>query len=71
MTTIVFDENMQLGKTHFKSVEEFQLYLIKIRQKSGLSEAHKKILDTRIEDAHSNPDNFISLEALKSSLNKK
>ena len=71
MTTIIFEENMQLEKTHFKSVEEFQLYLMKIRQKAALSEAHKKILDSRIEEARRNPDNFVTLEALRFSLNKK
>jgi len=71
MTTIVFEENMLLEKTHFKSVEEFQLYLMKTRQKAGISEAHKKILDSRIEEARRNPDDFITLEAFRSSLNKK
>ncbi len=46
MTIIHIDEELNLEKTHFKTMEEFQLYLI-MREKDqsvdySLSEAHKK-----------------------------
>ncbi len=71
MTTITFDENIRFDKKHFKTIEEFQLYLLQIRQKSELSDEHKKILDERIEYAKKNTDKFLTVEELKSSLKRK
>ncbi|NOX87201.1 MAG: hypothetical protein GXO86_14790 [Chlorobi bacterium] len=68
MTTITFEENIRFDKKHFKTIKEFQLYLLQIRQKSELSDEHKKILDDRIEYAKNNPDKFLTVEQLKSSL---
>lgn len=71
MTTISFDENININKFNFKTLEDFQLYLIQRLQKSELSPAHKKILDNRLAEAEQNPDNFISLDELKSSIQRK
>ena len=67
MTTISFDENININKNHFKTLEDFQLYLIEKLQKSELSPAHKKVLDDRLIEATQNPTNFITLDELKSS----
>ena len=71
MTTISFDENINLNKYHFKTLEDFQLYLIQTSKKSELSPAHKSILDDRLADAKENPENCISLDKLKSSIRRK
>jgi len=71
MTTISFDENLNINKFNFKTLEDFQLYLIQRLQKSELSPAHKKILDNRLAEAEQNPDNFITLDELKSSIQRK
>ena len=71
MTTISFDENIDINKFNFKTLEDFQLYLIQRLQKSELSPAHKKILDNRLAEAEQNPDNFITLDELKSSIQRK
>lgn len=71
MSTITFDENINIGKNHFKSLEDFQLYLIQKLQKSELSATHKQILDDRLAEAENNPDNFITLDELKSSIKRK
>ncbi|MDP2685877.1 MAG: hypothetical protein Q8O62_01565 [Aequorivita sp.] len=75
MTTIHIDEELNLEKTHFKTMEEFQLYLI-MREKDqsedySLSEAHKKIIDDRVAEADANPDNYITFQEFKDSFKKK
>ena len=71
MTTISFDENINIKKFNFKTLEDFQLYLIEKLQKSELSPAHKKVLDDRLAEAEQNPANFIALDELKSSIQRK
>lgn len=75
MTIIHIDEELNLEKTHFKTMEEFQLYLI-MREKDqsedySLSEAHKKIIDDRVAEADANPDNYITFQEFKDSFKKK
>lgn len=71
MTTISFDENIDINKNHFKTLEDFQLHLIQKLQKSELSPAHKKVLDDRLAEAKQNPTNFMTLDELKSSIKRK
>lgn len=71
MSTITFDENINIDKNHFKTLEDFQLYLIQKLQMSELSATHKQILDDRLTEAENNPDNFITLDELKSSIKRK
>ncbi|WP_026452642.1 hypothetical protein [Aequorivita capsosiphonis] len=75
MTTIHIEEELNLDKTHFKTMEEFQLYLI-MREKEQsedycLSDAHKRILDDRVAEADSNPDNYITYQEFKDSFKEK
>jgi len=71
MTTISFEENIDIKKFNFKTLEDFQLYLVKKLQKSELSSEHKKIIDNRLEETKQNPSNFITLDELKSSIKRK
>lgn len=71
MKTISFDEPINISKTHFKSLEDFQLYVVENLQQKDLSEAHKEILNERILEANENPENYISLNKLKSSIKRK
>ncbi len=71
MTTISFDENIKLNKKHFKNLEDFQMYLVQVFQKTELSDDHKYILDERIADLKENPSDYISLDDLKSSIKRK
>jgi hypothetical protein len=71
MTTISFDENIEITKFKFKTLEEFQLYLIQKLQNSELSTAHKEIIDSRLDEAEQNPTNFMTIEELKSSIKRK
>jgi hypothetical protein len=71
MTTITIDNDLNLSKTHFESLEDFHLYLIQKHQNSTLSLAHRKILDERLAEAEQNPTNFITLDELKSSMKRK
>ncbi len=71
MKIITFDENIKLEKNHFKTLEDFQIYIVQSLQTSDLSSAHKKVLDERLAEAEQNPDNFISLDELKTSIKRK
>ena len=71
MKTITFDESINISKNHFKTLEDFQLHIVDILQNEALSVQHKEILDVRMIEANANPDNYISLETLKSSLKRK
>ncbi len=73
MTTIHIDEELNLDKTHFKTMEEFQLYLMMQEKEQpkdySLSDAHKKIIDDRVAEADANPDNYVTYEEFKDSFN--
>lgn len=71
MKTISFDEPINISKTHFKSLEDFQLYVVENFQQKDLSETHKEILNERILEANENPENYIALSHLKSSIKRK
>jgi hypothetical protein len=71
MTTISFSENININKFNFKTLEDFQLYIIQKLQKSELSPAHKKIIDIRLDETEQNPSNFITLDELKSTIKRK
>lgn len=75
MTTIHIEEELNLDKTHFKTMEEFQLYLLMQEKEQpndySLSDAHKKIIDDRVAEADANPDNYVSYQEFKDSFKKK
>ena len=75
MTIIHIEEELNWDKTHFKTMEEFQLYLM-MREKDQsedhfLSDAHKKILDDRIKEADEAKEPGLSWEEVKANLQKK
>lgn len=71
MTTITIKNSGNLSRTEFDDIEDLQLYLVEELQESELSAAHKQILDERLAEAEQNPDNFITLDELKSSIKRK
>jgi low affinity Fe/Cu permease len=71
MGTITFDENINLGKKHFKTLEDFLLYLVQKRQSFELSASHKEKIDERLAESKENPDNFLSINELKSAIKRK
>lgn len=71
MTTITISENINFKKRHFESVEELQEYLLLVKQEEELSNEHKSILDERLEDLKNNPKDSLSLEELKSSIERR
>ncbi|APZ45452.1 hypothetical protein BW723_03675 [Polaribacter reichenbachii] len=71
MKTISFDEPINISKSHFKTLEDFQLHIVQKLQNSELSENHKEVLDTRILEVNENPENYISLSELKFSIKRK
>ena len=70
MTTITIDNDLNLSKTHFKNIEEFQMELLLRNEQLELSEAHKKILDERLAESEQHPANFVTLEELKYSIKR-
>ena len=71
MTTITFDEPVDFTRNHFRNIDDFQLYIIQKMQKEELSPAHKSVINDRLEEFERNPENFITLDELKSSLKRK
>ena len=71
MTTITIAENIDLKKTHFESVEEFQMHLMLLQSEAELSPEHKTILDERLEETEKNPDNFLTIDQLKAGIRRK
>mgnify|MGYP000391901816 CR=1 FL=1 len=71
MKTISFDEPINISKNHFKTLEDFQLYIVEKLQNSDLNKNQKAILDERIIEANENPEDYISLQELKSSIKRK
>ncbi len=74
MTTIHIDEKLNFDKTHFKTIEEFQLYLM-MREKEqledySLSDAHKKIIAARVKEADEAKEPGLSWEETKANLQK-
>ncbi len=66
-----YNYNKKLKKTEFNSVEDFQLYLLEIQENSELSNNHKDLLDKRLLDIENNPNDFMNLDELKSSIKRK
>lgn len=74
MTTIYIEEELNLEKTHFKTMEEFQLYLEMTDTRRSdnftLSEAHIKILVERIKEADEANEPGLTWEEIKAELGK-
>lgn len=73
MTTIHIEEELNLDKTHFKTLDEFQIYLMMQErdQEYCLSDAHKKIIDDRIKEADEAKEPGLSWEEVKANLQRK
>ena len=71
MITISIDENMPIERTHFTTVEDFQLYIVAQLQSAKLSDEHKLVLDERLSEVNENPANYLTLEELKKSIKRK
>lgn len=71
MNTITFDEPINISKNHFKTIEDFQLHIVQKLQDAELSKTHKEIIDARILEVNENPENYISLKELKTSIKRK
>ncbi|CAM3292093.1 addiction module protein [Aequorivita lipolytica] len=74
MTTIHIEEELNLDKTHFKTMEEFQVYLMMQEKEQpedySLSDAHKKIIDERVAEADEAKEPGLSWEEVKAELKK-
>ena len=71
MTTISIKENLKLSQTQFETLEDFEMYVVALRQESDLSAEHQSILDQRLADKSENPGDTLSIEELKASLRRK
>jgi len=71
MTTITIKSTKKISRTSFDDLEDLQLFLIEEQQKNKLNNYHKKVLDERLLEANEQPENYISLNDLKSNLKRK
>lgn len=72
MTTIHIEEKLNLVKTHFKTLEKFQPYLM-MQEKDqdhdySLSEEHKKIIDDHLKEVDEEKEPGYSWEEVKADL---
>ncbi len=68
MTTIHIEEELNLEKTHFQTMEEFQLYLMIYQiEKYELSDDHKKIINERIKEADKSKEPGMTYKEFKAS----
>ncbi|WP_339884005.1 hypothetical protein [Polaribacter vadi] len=68
MNKITFDEPINISKNHFKTIEDFQIYMAQKLQEIELSNTHKEVLDAKTLEVN---ENYISLKELKSNLVRK
>jgi len=47
MTTIIIDKDLNFSKTHFKNIEELQVEILLMNERSELSPEHIRILKER------------------------
>ena len=71
MNKITFDELINISKNHFKTIEDFQIYMAQKLQETELSNTHKEVLDAKTLEVNENSENYISLKELKSNLVRK
>ncbi|HIP27035.1 MAG TPA: hypothetical protein EYG80_05215 [Flavobacteriaceae bacterium] len=73
MTTITIKNGQKLKKTHFENLVDLQNYLISMYLKNDveLTDEHKSILDSRINEVNENPENYLTIDELKASIVRK
>ena len=70
MTTITINKDIRLQKTNFDNLDERQEAILLLNIQKELSPAHKEILDKRILEVNENPENYLSLKDLKSTIKR-
>lgn len=69
MTTLNIKEDLELGKTNFDTLEELLDYLTEYQEKHfELSDAHKSIIDQRLQELKDNPESVKPWDQVKSEL---
>ena len=58
MNTITFDEPINISKNHFKTIEDFQIYMAQKFQETELSNSHKEVLDAKTLEVNENSENY-------------
>lgn len=71
MTTISIKEDLDLDRTSFDTLEEFQMYLLLKKSEHQLSNEHIKIIKERIKEADTCEEPGLSWEAVKKGLEKR
>jgi hypothetical protein len=71
MTIISIKEKLNFEQNEFDTLEEFQLYLLLQQENSQLSDAHKTILETRINEANLANEPSSSWEVVKANLKRR
>jgi len=69
MTTIIIDKDLNFSKTHFRNIEELQMEILLMNERSELSPEHIRILKER--EADNATDDGFTFEELKASIRRK
>jgi len=71
MTTIIIDKDLNFSKTHFRNIEELQMEILLMNERSELSPEHIRILKERETEADNATDDGFTFEELKASIRRK
>jgi|TARA_B110000967_G_scaffold188044_1_gene210491 hypothetical protein len=71
MTTIIIDKDLNFSKTHFRNIEELQMEILLMNERSELSPEHIRILKEREKEADNATNDGFTFEELKASIRRK
>ena len=71
MTTIIIDKDLNFSKTHFRNIEELQMEILLMNERSELSPEHIRVLKEREAESDNATDDGFTFEELKASIRRK
>jgi len=71
MTTIIIDKDLNFSKTHFRNIEELQMEILLMNERSELSPEHIRVLKEKEAEADNATDDGFTFEELKASIRRK
>ena len=71
MTTIIIDKDLNFSKTHLRNIEELQMEILLMNERSELSPEHIRVLKEREKEADNATNDGFTFEELKASIRRK
>lgn len=70
-TIIIIDKELNFSKTHFRNIEELQMEILLMNERTELSPEHIQILKEREKEADNATDDGFTFDELKNSIHRK